>query len=410
MAPEAWRVPTTGVLHLEWLDARRLRLYPRAVLFAVAFGFILSVSGNDGGATALGGRLGGDFPAFYGAASILARGDAPLLYDWDRQVAAEAPLFPAEGGPRTLPFVYPPYTALFYRPLAALPYAVAYVLYTLLMAGALWVCVRALGYLAPRVARYRLEGYALALGFVPMFMAVGGGQPAALLICALVGACCASSRGHDWLAGLCLGVLFLKPQYALPWLVLFGLAGRWRVTLGAVAVGAVCYALAAALLGPAWLPRYIHLLQTFHPMDQAHNAAHSIGFLGVAEALLGPGRVISLAIGWSLAAVSAALLVRLWVASPTRPALPIGPRLAASAPLVLLIEPHAMQYDAAFLVPSLAMIADHQGRRAIAALGAVYVVAMATPLAERIGVSPAFFAVAGTAWLAIRAFPRAQSQ
>src|SRR5262249_3233805 len=55
-----------------WLNARRLRLYPRAIFAAIAVGFAIAVAFGSGTRT-LTGRLGGDFPAFYGAGRILAR-------------------------------------------------------------------------------------------------------------------------------------------------------------------------------------------------------------------------------------------------------------------------------------------------------------------------------------------------
>jgi hypothetical protein len=67
-----------------------------------------------------------------------------------------------------------------------------------------------------------------------------------------------------------------------------------------------------------------------------------------------------------------------------------------TSPLVLLLQPHAMQYDAAFLVPSLAVLADLGGRRAILPLGLVYFAALAMPFADRISVSPAFGVVLAT--------------
>ena len=57
----------------------RIRWYPRAILLALAFAFGVSVlvaNGADGAA----GRLGGDYPAFYGAGRIVLAGDGDQLY------------------------------------------------------------------------------------------------------------------------------------------------------------------------------------------------------------------------------------------------------------------------------------------------------------------------------------------
>jgi hypothetical protein len=377
------------------LSAPRLRLYPRAILAGLIAGCALAVAGGEG-ARALSGRLGGDFPAFYSAACIAATGRWHSLYDFQEQAAMQAPLFAAAHRPQMLPFVYPPYVAWLYSPLGLLSYRAAYVVHTLLMAAALWLCVSWLHELAPAVSRYRVEAYAAALSFAPCFLALIGGQPAPLLLCALVAAVRADQRGQQWRAGLWLGVLFLKPQYAVAWVLLFALGRRFRVALGALLVFALLYTVAAVALGPDWPLPYARVLLQFQRLDQVHNAAHSIGLLGVADALFGAGAPLALVIALPLMAVCAVYLVRLWTNHPRRsPAV----LLAVSAPLVLLLQPHAMQYDAALLVPSLIVLADRGRRRALPALGAVYLAAIATPLADRIGVSPAFGVVLATLWL-----------
>jgi hypothetical protein len=387
-----------------WLTRRRLRLYASAVLLAMLAGFALAVAGGSGTARSLSGRLGGDFPAFYSAARIAASGTLGSLYDLSHQARVQAPLFPS-GRPELLPFAYPPYVALAYAPLARLPYRAAYVLHTALMALALLAGVLALRRLAPRVAAYPLEAYAAALSFVPAFLALVGGQPAPLLFCALACACAASARGQDARAGLWLGVLCLKPQYALPFIALFALARRERTVVVAMLVFALCWGAAALASGPGWVAKYLATLAWFQAADQGHNAAHSIGFLGVSEAVLGPGQPLALALGGSLALACAAYLARLWVVR----AVELGPRIAVSAPLVLLLEPHAMQYDATLLLPSLLVLADRGGRRALPTLAALYLCAALTPLADRLGVSPAFFVVLATLVLAWRRLLGARS-
>ena len=117
----------------------RVLLYSRAALLAVVAAFTISVIGATGADT-VSGRLGGDFPAFYAAGSIVADGDWNELYSADRQVEAQSALFPEADG-SYLYFAYPPHVAPLYRPLAALDYRLAYAVHTVAMVAALLVAL-----------------------------------------------------------------------------------------------------------------------------------------------------------------------------------------------------------------------------------------------------------------------------
>lgn len=378
-----------------WLNARRLRVYPRVILAGLAIGFVLAFMLGSGARTWT-GRLGGDFPAFYAAGRIVAHGDAARLYDWDVQAQAQSDLFPGKNGSQFLAFAYPPYVALLYRPLAALPYRVAYLLHTLLMAAALLAAAWSLGGVSPRVRRYAFEGFCMSVAFVPMFIALCGGQLTPLLVLVLSCALLASTRGHDLLAGVCLGALWIKPQYAVLFIALFALA-RPRVAKPVLALGALAYAAGAWVYGWAWPVTYLQQLPRFHHQDQRVNALHSVGLLGVSEALLGAGNGRAIALGCALMVATAFVA---WFVLRRTHALDL--RIAALLPLVILLEPHAMYYDAGLLVPSFAIVAGKLGRAALWPLGAIFVSGLLAPFGEAIGVSPAFGTLFASAIVCVR--------
>src|SRR5947207_9971002 len=70
----------------------RLDRIAKAVLFALVVAFLVTVLSGSGSDTAA-GRVGGDYPAFYGAGRIVLDGDAAHLYDVKRQEQAERDLF-----------------------------------------------------------------------------------------------------------------------------------------------------------------------------------------------------------------------------------------------------------------------------------------------------------------------------
>ena len=136
-------------LDLAW--ERRLRTYPVLILAALAAAFVFVVLAGSGSSTAS-GRVGGDFPAFYSAGTIVAAGDIDRLYDPAVQAAAQTELLGDEDG--FIMYPYAPHVAAAYAPLSELPYRTAYVLHTALMVGALIGALWLIRPMVPLVGRW----------------------------------------------------------------------------------------------------------------------------------------------------------------------------------------------------------------------------------------------------------------
>ncbi len=375
----------------------RWRCYPRVLAGALAAAVLVSVLGGSG-SRALIGRMGGDFPAFYGAGRILAQGDWQQLYDWGRQADAQSDLHPFEEG-RFLAFAYPPFVALVYWPLSYLPYELAYLLHTALLTLALWAAVQFMRPMLPRVDRWAVEGFCLAFCFMPMFRAITGAQNTSLTVLLLAAAWRARCQNRDAWAGVLLGLMLYKPQFALPLIGLFVLAGHFRVLAGAAASAGTLYALGACVGGVTWPAAWWAQTARFHAVDQAVNAGNSVGWLGVAEAVLGAQSGLALGLGWSLTAVTALGLAWLW----WRRISPLSLRLGLTAVGVVLMQPHCMYYDAGLAVLCLAVLADRGGRKAVAPLAALWLFSMSAIAGTTLGFNPVFLALAVVGALAIRA-------
>ena len=149
-AAEIEATPSTGANFvdrpLSALEARIARA-SRAVLLALSVAVGLAVIAAAGlgtnsadSASSEGSRLGGDFPAFYAAGSIVRSGDIDSLYDPARQLVEQSEL----GLDGYLAFAYPPHVAVAYAPLSALPFRYAYLVHTVLMAVAFAVALHVL--------------------------------------------------------------------------------------------------------------------------------------------------------------------------------------------------------------------------------------------------------------------------
>ncbi len=204
---------------------------------------------------------GGDFPQYYVAGTIIRRGEAERLYDQPyfrhfQQSMRDDPL----GS------IYPPTTGLLMAPLSRLSYGAALAAWWAIHA----VCILATGVILyrrpwvhgarPLPRPWRINMLVALAALVPLWIAVGIGQLAPLLVLVLAGGLTLHKQGRRGWAGLLLSLLALKPQLVVG-LLLWMLLRRDLRTLLGLAAGFALQAMAvAALLGPgAWLD-YLHAL------------------------------------------------------------------------------------------------------------------------------------------------------
>ena len=375
----------------------RLLLYSRAALFAVVAAFAISVLGATGADT-VSGRLGGDFPAFYAAGSIVGDGDWADLYDPDRQLAEQARLFP-ESDDSFLYFAYPPHAAAVYRPLAALDYRLAYALHSMAMAAA---AVAALALIRPMVplVRRRFELTVTAtLLFNPVLRAVTGGQNTALTLLGVAAAWRLLHDEEDVAAGFVVALLLYKPQVAVPLAGVLLLARRWRA-VAAVAVGAVMvWGLGTMLAGTGWLTTWWAEVRSFAELDAGVNGHNAISWLGVSEHLLGAGSTAAYAVAAPFVLASVAAVSFVWISDR----FDLGTRFAVTAAGILLMSPHAMFYDAGLLAITAVVALDRLGARAVPVVGAVWALSWLQMGSQTLRLAPMFvLMIAGLAVLAAR--------
>lgn len=344
----------------------RLRLYTRAALFAVVAAFAISVLGSTGADT-VSGRLGGDFPAFYAAGSIAADGDWADLYDPDRQLAEQARLFP-ESDDSFLYFAYPPHAAAVYRPLAAMDYRVAYVLHSVLMAGAAIAAVSLIRPMVPLVRSHFELAASLALLFNPVLRAVTGGQNTALTMLGVAGVWRLLHDDEDVGAGLVIALLLYKPQVAVPLAGVLVLGRRWRAVGATGAGGLVIWGFGAMLMGTGWVSTWWTEVRAFAELDADVNGHNAISWLGVAEHLAGAGTTTAYALAAPLVVATVGAVSFVWLSGR----FDLATRFAVTAAGILLMSPHAMFYDGGLLVITAAVALDRIGARAVPVVAAVW--------------------------------------
>ena len=362
--------------------SRRLTLYPLILLLTLTGAFIFVVASGEGSST-VSGRIGGDYPAFYTAGTLVNDGRIDELYDPIAQARAQDTLLGDEAG--YLAFVYPPHVAAAYSPLAALPYRTSYVVHTLLMVGALALGLHLLRPLVSVVDRWFTLVLATIVTSYPMFTAIGGGQNTALTFLLLASVWRALADDREELAGVAAALLLFRPQYAIPVIGLL-LLGRHRRAVAVAVAGAVVTFLAnAAILGWSWVAEWTDRVGPFLQMDAEVNAENSVSTVGFLQALLGTDSPLALGLGGVVTLSVVGVLAWLWWDG--RADLPT--RMAATATGVVLASPHAMFYDSGLIALTLLVLVDRRvvGWRTAAfiwALGLLHVakgVAGATPFA-----------------------------
>ncbi len=197
--------------------------------------------------------LRNDFISFVTGGSLVRTGAGPDLFNLETQRAFEerlrlglATVDPQ--GLVTAParyFYYPAPLALLFVPLSALPVSWGFVV---------WSALSLVAFLAAVALplRGRPLGRTLALimvSYLAVLDTLLEGQVNGLFLLAFSLSLLALTRGRPLLGGLLVGVLWLKPQYAMLFPVVFLLKGRWRELAGMAVTGAVVAALSVAMVG-----------------------------------------------------------------------------------------------------------------------------------------------------------------
>lgn len=364
----------------------RLRVYPRCLLIALFVPIVVSVLSADGSAM-ITGRLGGDFPAFYGAGAVVEQGQVDELYDWQVQADAQDGLFGDDEGVFQV-FAYPPFVAHVFSFLARLPYPLAYFVFTSVMFLAIAFTIIIIRRFLDRVDRWPVEAFALAAAFYPLYRAATGGQNSALSLLILAGVFWALRIDRPVLAGLIMGLLLYKPQLALPGIGLLAIKD-WRSTIGVAASAAFYWLWGAWLGGAGWVRWWAGNINDFNAQDQEINGANSINLVGFAERFLGIGSIAAYTIGGVLALILTVALIRIWADER----IPLDLQIAALVCGMLLIPLHVMFYDAGLLVLPFAILGNRHGRDALPWLTVLVALGLLGGFAMNIGFSPLFLCV-----------------
>jgi alpha-1,2-mannosyltransferase len=319
----------------------------------------------------IGAPIGRDFVNFWVGGRLAIEGRLDILVDFDRYNDLIFQLF--HHNARGLVFSYPPHILLLLVPFGALPFLPAVLIYSAGNVALLAAATRL-------IARERVLAVAACLSPAALMMVVVGhfgGLLAFLAVFILV-----RGGSRPLLAGCCLALMTIKPQFAAGFGLLLLLVGHWRVVLAAVPATAALIALSVLAFGiDPWigffdwtLPFHAQLLSgfqvgAFRTAMSVYTTARMVGLADTAA------RVLQLLYGLPFLAAAAVVFVRQGGARAPRPR---GIALALFAVLAML--PYTAIHDFAIVAPALAaaLFADpgqeepegHAGRPFLALGGA----------------------------------------
>ncbi|MBI2307517.1 MAG: DUF2029 domain-containing protein [Rhodocyclales bacterium] len=283
--------------------------------------------------------IGYDFMAFWSASRVALDG-APLdAYDPTRLFLAQQGALPA----LTMPFLwhYPPTFYLAVLPLALLPYFWSYVVFTALTLGVYWGVVR-------RIVPQAGAGM-LFLAFPGVFVNAFHGQNA-FLTGALLGATLLLLERRPLLAGVCAGLLAIKPHLAVLLPIAFICMGAWRALFAAALTALVFLGVSVAVMGDGTLHAFISNLRLVRLIMESGWLPwiKMPTFFAFAKLLGAPT-----AFAYALQAIGA-LAVIACVAWIWRQAVDYRLKAAGLVSGTLLVSPYLFDYDLALLALPLA--------------------------------------------------------
>ena len=325
-----------------WLSrarARRIALVAGLVSIAV-LAFLIGAS--SGTLDYLGRPIGTDFSQVWTAGRMALDGQAADVWNWDTHFAVQRALH----GPRLVEYYgwhYPPPFLLLAAALATLPY---------LPALALWQAATLIPFAALiRRMTGRAEAWLFVLAAPVSLICVMHGHNGFLTALLLGGGLLALER-RPFVAGLLLGCLVYKPQFALVLPLLLLVTGNWRAIAGAAISSLGLIALTYGIWGwPVWQAFIDSLPLTRRVVIEAGSTGWE-KIMSPFSAIRSWGGGIGISYAVQSVASVIAIGVSLWMARVARPDL----RNAAVTATVLIATPYVLDYDFVVLLAGIAFL------------------------------------------------------
>jgi arabinofuranan 3-O-arabinosyltransferase len=291
-----------------------------------------------------GGNVASDFVDVWAAGYLALGGHAATAYHWPTHKVVEASAL-GHGFDGYYGWHYPPVFLFVAVALAALPYTLSFLV---------WTISTFLTYLAAiRAIIGERSGYLLAAAFPPVLANFFVGQNGFLSTALIGGTLILLERRQAVLAGILLGLLTYKPHLGLLFPIALAAGGEWR-TIAAAAITALLIALASYLVfgDASWLAFIEHIGES----SQTILAEGKAGWSKLQTAFglvrtLGGSEALALTVQAVVGLAAASAIALLW-----RSRAPYEIKAAALGTGSLLATPYLYTYDLLILAVPLAYL------------------------------------------------------
>ncbi|MBF6991682.1 glycosyltransferase family 87 protein [Cupriavidus sp. IK-TO18] len=360
-----------------WLTSKRLHIYPAAMLLAQLVGVcILLYLYRDAPGYEPSMAFANDFRVFWGASHLALEGRAADAYDINQLFPVLQSVDPGLVRVRAwFHWFYPPTFLLAVLPLAVLPYLLSYAVFTL---------STLVGYVVmlARIARPHRIGL-LIIAFPPTILTAFNGQNA-FLTATLAGCGLMLLERRPVVAGICIGLLAIKPHLAILFPVALLCTRAWKAMFAAAATALCLFIASLLVLGVDTASGFVHSIGIARQLatEGALPLVKMPTVFGAAR-LLGAGASLANGIHFAVAVLAMLAVVLVW-----RKPQPLCLRASVLILASLLVSPHMFDYDLTWLALPIAWMGVHGLRRGwLRGERELLVVAWFSPLVCEVGAS-----------------------
>lgn len=348
---------------------RRVPLY--AVLAVLAFCAFWTLLGSI---LVPGARLH-DFLNLYAGASLARDGVFAGMHVPEVQLQREREYAPQLK--ELVPFVRPPFYALFLAPLAWLPFGPAFWAWLGMQVAVLF------GTWAWAFRRWGADALIFGSMYLPTALGIAHGQDCVLILAIVLGAYALAQREQHFLSGIVLGAGLVKFHLFLLWPIMLLMQRRWRMLAGACAAVTAESLLSLILAGPSGIAKYVALLRM---TDLRHLSPSPELMINVRGLAMNVGIDSMFAAGLFTAVAVILTIAACWRA-------PLWRAVAAASAGSLLVAPHVYGYDAGLLLAGLWLAMFESGKQSRSQGPRVTAAVLLTPV-------PMLLGLAGSPWAA----------
>jgi Glycosyltransferase family 87 len=248
------------------LNAKRLRDYPRLMLFAVWSILAINVLLRQGWIGAFGQIIGGDFIMFY-STGLIYRSYPGMIYDYNTQTHVQQELVAPTNLPGYNPYMNPPFVAPLYSLLTITPINWAFIIWTLLAILSIFLSsywLYRLFNINQRVPGFPLHQLIIiALSFFPFIEGLQSGQNHWLTLLIVTGIIYTIFTEKWYSAGALAGLLLYKPQFALGFIIIWLIWKNWKALISFSLVAAGWLGIFVSINGFGLFRTYLQMSKIF---------------------------------------------------------------------------------------------------------------------------------------------------